>query len=112
MLSLLLDEGVSREVKRELRSRGYDVEHVLDLGLKAQPDPVVFLTAQQRQAALYTLNRSHFELIVTAWTTWALGSHAGLILPLKGQPSPAYVIRALQDLLERVPSLVDRIVYI
>ncbi|HEX6817590.1 MAG TPA: DUF5615 family PIN-like protein [Ktedonobacterales bacterium] len=109
---MLLDEGVSREVKRELRRHGHDVEHVLDLGLKAQPDPVIFLTAQQRQAALYTLNRTHFELLVSAWTTWALGSHAGLILPIKGQPSPSHVISSLHELLEHVPSLLNQIVYI
>ncbi len=48
MLRLLLDEGVSREIKRELVSQVFTVEHVIDLGLKAKPDPLIFLTAQQQ----------------------------------------------------------------
>ena len=112
MLRLLLDEGVSREVKRELVSRGYDVEHVIDLGLKAQADPLIFLTAQQRQAALYTLNRAHFELLVSAWVTWGHAPHTGLIVPVKGQPSPAQTIHWLDTLLRQAPSLTDRVVYL
>lgn len=112
MLRLLLDEGVSREVKRELVSRGHDVEHVIDLGLKAQPDPLIFLTAQQRQSAVYTLNRAHFELLVSAWTIWGHTPHAGLIVPSKGQPSPAEAVRLLDVLLRRVPSLTGRVVYL
>ncbi len=110
MLRLLLDEGVSREIKRELVSRGHDVEHVLDLGLKAQPDPLIFLTAQRRQSALYTLNRTHFELLVSAWTTWGHEPHSGLIVPVKRQPAPAEAIQALDTILRQVPSLTGRVV--
>lgn len=112
MLRLLLDEGVSREIKRELVSRGYDVEHVIDLGLKAQADPLIFLTAQQRSSALYTLNRAHFELLVSAWTAWGHPPHAGLIVPPGGQPSPAQTIRSLDVLLRQAPSLTGRVVYL
>lgn len=112
MLRLLLDEGVSREVKRELVSRGFDVEHVLDLGLKAQADPLIFLTAQQRQSALYTLNRAHFELLVSAWTIWGHAPHAGLIVPMKGQPTPTTTIQSLEAILQYVPTLVGRVVYL
>lgn len=112
MLRLLLDEGVSREVKRELVSRGYDVEHVIDLGLKAQSDPRIFLVAQQRSSALYTLNRTHFELLVDAWTTWGHAPHAGLIVPSKGQPPPAQTIHSLDTLLRLAPSLAGRVVYL
>lgn len=112
MVRLLLDEGVSREVKRDLVRRGFDVEHVIDLGLKAQPDALIFLTAQQRQSALYTLNRAHFELLVSAWITWSHPTHAGLIVPDKGQPSPAQTVQSLDLLLRRVPSLAGRVVYL
>lgn len=112
MLRLLLDEGVSREVKRELVSQGFDVEHVIDLGLKAQPDPLIFLTAQQRQSALYTLNRTHFELLVGAWAMWGHPPHAGLIVPGKGQPAPAEAVQSLGAILRRVSSLAGRVVYI
>ncbi len=61
-----------------------EVEHVIDLGLKAQADPLIFLTAQQRQSTLYTLNRAHVELLVSAWETWGHAPHAGLVVPAKG----------------------------
>ena len=112
MLRLLLDEGVSREVKRELVSRGHDVEHVIDLGLKAQADALIFLTAQLRLSALYTLNRTHFELLVSAWAIWGHPSHAGLIVPSKGQPAPAHTIRSLDALLRQAPSMTGRVVYL
>lgn len=51
MLRILLDEGISRAVARDLRASGYTVEHALDLNLKGQPDPIIFQAAQQRAAA-------------------------------------------------------------
>lgn len=112
MLRLLLDEGVSREIKRELVSQGFTVEHVIDLGLKAKPDPLIFLTAQQQQSALYTLNRAHFELLVNAWVTWGHPPHAGLIVPGKGQPPPSEAVQSLGAILRRVASLTGRVVYL
>ncbi|MGH2487463.1 MAG: DUF5615 family PIN-like protein, partial [Ktedonobacterales bacterium] len=102
----------AREVRRTPRNRGHEVEHVLDLGLKAQPDALIFLVAQERTAALYSFNRAHFELLVSAWTTWAHGAHAGLILPYKGQPTSDDAVRSLATLLERISTLENRVVYI
>lgn len=84
---LLLDEGISREVARQLSVQGHTVEPVLDLELRAKPDPFVFQEAQRRQPALVTRNRVDFELLVTAWVTWGwgLGSHHGMITPRRGR---------------------------
>lgn len=70
MLRILLDEGISRAVTRDLQSSGYAVEHALDLNLKGQPDPVIFQAAQQRVAAICSLNRADFVLRTAAWTLW------------------------------------------
>lgn len=73
MLRILLDEGISRAVARDLRASGYTVEHALDLNLKGQPDPIIFQAAQQRAAAVCSLNRADFLLLAAAWTTWGAG---------------------------------------
>ena len=112
-LRILLDEGISREVARELTASGYDRQSILDLGLKAQPDPVIFRIAQERQAALCTLNRHDFHLLVIAWREWRLGPYAGLITPRAGrQPKPGEIVQALRALCDAVSTLQNQAVYI
>jgi len=106
-------KGISREVARQLNAQGYVVEHALDLGLRAQGDPLVFQEAQRRQSAIVTLNRADFELLVTAWVAWELGSHHGMITPRRGrQSTPGELFQQFSLLLARVPSIADPVVYL
>jgi hypothetical protein len=96
-----------------LKAQGHGVEHVRDLGLRAKPDPIIFQEAQLRQSALVTLNRVDFELLVTAWNAWGLGSHHGVITPRRGrQPTPGELVQQLDMLLSRVPSIMNQVVYL
>lgn len=113
MLRILLDEGISRAVARDLSASGYTVEHALDLNLKGQPDPIIFQAAQQRAAAVCSLNRADFLLLAAAWTTWGLGSHAGLITPRPGrQPNPAAITQSLRALCDSLSSLRGQVIYL
>jgi hypothetical protein len=106
VLRILLDEGISRAVTRELQSSGYAVEHVLDLSLKGQPDPIIFHVAQQRVAAICTLNRADYLLLATAWTAWGLGLHSGMITPRPGrQPKPVASTQTLRALFGQATTL-------
>lgn len=112
MIRVLIDEGISRDIAHDLRSRGYDVVHALDLGLKSQSDPVVFRAAQSRSAAICTKNRDDYVLLGTAWHEWGLGSHHGIIAPRRGpQPSNDTIQRALEQILALGVPLTDRVVY-
>lgn len=113
MIRLLLDEGISRNVMHTLDAEGFFVEHALDSGLKGSPDPIIFLEAQKRQAALCTLNRSDFELLASAWNSWGLSAHYGLIVPRPGkQPSPSELATGLRRILLVVPALASQVVYL
>ncbi|MDE3228845.1 MAG: DUF5615 family PIN-like protein [Chloroflexota bacterium] len=112
MLRILLDEGISRAVARELRASGYDVEHAIDLSMKGQPGPIVFLAAQRQAAVVCSLNRLDYVLLATAWEAWGLGSHAGLITPRPGRQSkPAAIAQSLRALIDGYATLRGQIVY-
>jgi hypothetical protein len=112
-MRLLLDENISRQVARALSGQGYDVAHVFDLGLQGKSDPVIFHTAQVRQAAVVTGNRADFELLVIAWDTWRLGTHHGLILPRRGKHlRTADWIEALEHVFALDTALDGRVVYL
>lgn len=112
MLRILLDEGISRAVTRELQSSGYAVEHVLDLSLKGQPDPIIFHVAQQRVAAICTLNRADYLLLATAWTAWGLGLHFGLIRRPGRQPKPVAITQTLRALFGKATTLQGQVIYL
>jgi predicted nuclease of predicted toxin-antitoxin system len=113
VLHILLDEGISRAVARELQASGYVVEHALDLHLKGQPDPIIFHAAQQRAAALCTLNRADYLLLAIAWTAWGLGPHSGLLTPRPGrQPKPAVIVQSLRALCDKLSTLQGQIIYL
>ncbi len=113
MLRILLDEGISRAVARDMQASGYAVEHALDLNLKAQPDPIIFQAAQQRLAAICMLNRADYLLLATAWTAWGLGTHAGLITPRPGrQPRPTAITQSLRALCVSLSTLQGQVIYL
>lgn len=113
MLRIVLDEGISREVMQALVAQGHTVDHALDLGLKSQPDPYVFLAAQRRQAIVCSSNRRDFVMLGIAWRAWGNGSHYGLIVPKRGsQPAPDEWTHALTQIDAAGITLTDQVVYI
>jgi Domain of unknown function (DUF5615) len=113
VLRILLDEGISRAVARDLQASGYAIEHALDLNLKGQPDPIIFHIAQQRLAAICTLNRADYLLLALAWTAWGLGPHSGLITPRPGrQPKPAAITQTLRALCDQTTTLQGQVIYL
>lgn len=113
MLRVVLDEGVSREVVRQLVAQGHTAEHALDLGLKSQPDPYVFIAAQNRRAVLCSSNRRDYVMLEIAWRIWGVGAHYGLIVPRPNtQPMPREWVQALTQLDASGVSLTNRVVYI
>ena len=112
-LRLLIDEGISRDVVAALTAQGYQVEHVIDIGLKRQGDWLVFHEAQVRQAVICTSNRRDFEMLAQAWNARGLGVHQGVITPRRNrQPSPDEWTQELQRILMASPTLTNRVVCI
>jgi len=85
MAALLVDEGVSRDLARQLVAQGYTVLHWLDIGHKGDHDALVFLAAQKRRLTVFTWNRDDFVFAATCWHNWGHGDHQGLIVPKEGK---------------------------
>ena len=56
MANVVLDEGVQKSLADHLRGAGHAVELVVEVGLTAAPDEVIFEYAQRRQAIVITLD--------------------------------------------------------
>ena len=70
----LVDESMPRLLTNNLRGAGYDVEDGRDVGLRSQPDSVVFVYAQTKQRTIVTLDVGQGS--VTTYPT----PHAGIIV--------------------------------
>lgn len=57
MWRFLVDENLPRLVTQRLRAAGYDVEDARDVGLRSQPDSVVFAYAQAHSRTIVTLDK-------------------------------------------------------
>jgi|GEM_PF-6118212 len=56
MASLLVDEGIGRDLLQALVAQSYQAIHWLDSGHKGAHDALVFLAAQQRSLTIFTHN--------------------------------------------------------
>ena len=81
---LLLDEDVRPLLAVALRRSGYDVVHVLDLGLSGSTDIDVLRAAVEQGRAVYTHNTRDFMLLATAYARSA-APHAGIIVSTQGR---------------------------
>jgi len=70
----LIDEDLPPRLAAHLRAAGHQAEHVYDVGLSTQPDPVVFRYAQAHQQTLITEDRGFGD------TRYYAPPHAGIIL--------------------------------
>lgn len=89
MTRLLVDEALPRSLASHLREAGHEAEHVLDLGLRGQPDERVFSEAQRREAVLITA-----DLDFTDIRRFPPSRHRGVVLVRL--PSVLSVARVLE----------------
>ncbi len=71
--SFLLDENMPKRTVRALQSLGYSAFRVIEVGLRAQPDPFVFALARARGLILITPDADFLE-------TQYRPPHAGILI--------------------------------
>ena len=75
MARFFLDEDLPRSAAAALRRAGHTAVHVVDAGLRSQPDSSVFRHAQDEGAVLITADLGFADL-----RAYPLGSHRGIII--------------------------------
>jgi predicted nuclease of predicted toxin-antitoxin system len=63
VIGLLLDAGLPRSAAADLRSDGWDVQHVTDLGLGATKDEDILAAAERDGRAIVTLDHDFPHLL-------------------------------------------------
>ena len=74
-MKILVDEDLPRAAAELLRRLGHEAEHVRDLGLRGEPDHVIFAAAQERQAILLSADVGFANL-----RRYPLGTHCGVVV--------------------------------
>ncbi len=107
-MRLLLDEQYSAEIAAQLRSDGYDVASVHELGLVGIADQPLLETAATEERALVTNNVRDFAPLAVSWTAEGR-DHYGLIftsdrsLP-RSRNTIGLFVDALRGLLDAKPA--------
>lgn len=111
MASLLVDEGISRDLVQALVAQGCRAIHRLDIGRKGAHDASVFLAAQQRSLTLFTHNRDDYVFLVSTWAIWGHGDHQGIIAPRKHktQLTPPQLFPVMLRFCQDTSSFLNRI---
>ena len=74
-MKIKLDENLSRHLKAELGSLGFDIDTVADEGLLSQPDDVVGAAAAASGRVLFSIDIQFADL-----RKYPPGSHPGIVL--------------------------------
>jgi hypothetical protein len=107
-VKLLLDEMLSPEIARELRSRGHDVESVAsNPDREALSDPEVLALARTEHRAVVTNNLRDFRPLHHEAVTPGGGGHFGMIFMPGGyrrtKADTGRIIAALEGILADYP---------
>lgn len=98
-LKLLLDEHIWPGLTDVFEPQGYDLKHVVRVGLQSASDEAVLSFAARDGRVVLTNNYRDFVLLVANW--YAAGrAHAGVILTQ--QLTRSELIRQVQQLFESV----------
>ena len=90
--AFLLDENMPKRAATALRRAGYSVIRVIEVGLRAQKDPVIFAYARARGLIIVTRDA---DFLASQYQP----PHAGIILlPLPGVPGRTVVDPLLEAL--------------
>ena len=96
-LKLLLDEHIWPGLIEVLEPLGYDLQHVVQAGLRSAADEALLTFAARENRVVLTNNYSDFAWLVAKW--YAAGrAHAGVILTQ--QLPRSELIRQVRQLLE------------
>jgi hypothetical protein len=97
--SLYFDEDVSVLVAKLVRSRGFSTLSSVEAGRLGSSDLEQLEFATQRQMAIVTHNRVHFELLARDWHSTGR-KHCGIILAVRR--TPYEIVRRLLPFLNRL----------
>ena len=101
-MKLLLDEQYSAEIAAQLRSEGYDVASVHELGLAGIADRPLLETAATEDRALVTNNVRDFAPLAVSWAAEGR-DHYGLIFTSdRSLPRSRNTIGRFVDVLKRL----------
>ena len=98
MARFLVDEDLPRSLVRVLRDAGQEADHVIDRGLRGQPDGSIFDHAMTNEMVLVTGDLGFANVL-----RFPLGSHHGIVVTrfpneLSTATMNADIVRALGDL--------------
>jgi predicted nuclease of predicted toxin-antitoxin system len=89
MARFLVDEDLPRSLAGALVQAGLDTEHVVDVGLRGKPDAEIFEYAATQRLAIITADVGFGNVL-----TYALGTHAGIVLVRFPSRTPISAINA------------------
>ncbi len=75
MASFLIDEDLPVSLAVRLRQKGHETFHVIELGRRGAPDPLVFQLAQEHSAVLVSRDLGFANIL-----QYPLGSHQGIVV--------------------------------
>lgn len=75
MARFLVDEDLPRSLTRDLRSAGFDIADVRDVGLRGRPDEEVLEYAVREDRAVITADVGFGNIL-----RFPLGEHAGIVV--------------------------------
>jgi predicted nuclease of predicted toxin-antitoxin system len=98
MLRFLVDEDMPRSTAVVLRTVGYTVDDVRDVGLRGHHDADIFAHAQSVHAVLISCDKGFANTL-----TFPVGSHAGIIVVrIPDEAPPAELNRELLHALSQL----------
>lgn len=89
MARLLVDEDLPRSLKKALENAGHHAEDVRDVGLRTRPDAEIFAYAIKHALSIVTADVGFGNI-----KTYALGSHAGILLARYPSRTPIATLNA------------------
>ena len=97
-MKFLLDQGLPRSTVRHLQEMGLEAEHVIDSGLRGEPDATIFEHAMTNGMTLVSADLGFANVL-----RFPLGAHAGIVVArfpneMSTMTTNAAIVRALGEL--------------
>jgi predicted nuclease of predicted toxin-antitoxin system len=97
MFRLLLDENLPAQAAGLLRSKGYDVIHAREAGLRSAPDEAIVAFARSDKRACVTLDRDLHRILAGSTAV-----QPSVILLRNIQPTPNETAACIQATLDQI----------
>jgi predicted nuclease of predicted toxin-antitoxin system len=113
-MRLLLDVHLSRQVVHALRDRGHDAARVAEVGLRGEPDHIVWEWAIREGRVVVTYDTDDFPVLYHRYFQEGV-SHPGLVVISSKTIAPndiGALVRALDRLIQTNTDLTDQIVFL